>query len=169
MTVETVALDAIDDLETLESLSRREFLPADDEQLVFGEGPENARFMLIGEAPGKEEAKTGHPFVGNSGRLLNKYLEEAGIDKEEGLCHQRAEGETPGQPDAEKVGDERSPALSDPANRAGSTCCHCLSRKHCGDGCPGSKSENYADSRRMERVGQHQNHAYLSSIRRFSR
>lgn len=84
MITEMVALNAIPDLEALEDLCMREFLPAAGENLVFGEGPKNARFMLIGEAPGKEEAKTGRPFVGNSGRLLNKYLKEADIDREEG-------------------------------------------------------------------------------------
>jgi DNA polymerase len=37
--------------------------------------------MLVGEVPGDEEDKTGHPFVGPAGRLLNKALEEAGIDR----------------------------------------------------------------------------------------
>lgn len=58
------------------------FFPAADEKLVFGEGPENASLMIIGEAPGEEEAKSGRPFVGNSGRLLNKYLEEAEIARD---------------------------------------------------------------------------------------
>jgi DNA polymerase len=50
-------------------------------QTVFGEGPNHAELMLIGEVPGDEEDKTGHPFVGPAGRLLNKALEEAGIDR----------------------------------------------------------------------------------------
>jgi uracil-DNA glycosylase family 4 len=82
MTVGTAALDGITDLETLEAVCLRTFFPA-AERVVFGEGPERARLMVIGEAPGEEEAKTGRPFVGNAGRLLNKYLEEAGIQREE--------------------------------------------------------------------------------------
>jgi uracil-DNA glycosylase len=50
-------------------------------QTVFGEGPEAARVMLIGEAPGGEEDEAGHPFVGPAGRLLDKALAEAGIDR----------------------------------------------------------------------------------------
>jgi uracil-DNA glycosylase len=50
-------------------------------QTVFGEGPETARVMLIGEAPGGEEDEAGHPFVGPAGRLLDKALAEAGIDR----------------------------------------------------------------------------------------
>jgi uracil-DNA glycosylase family protein len=50
-------------------------------QTVFGEGPKDAEVMMIGEVPGDEEDQTGHPFVGPAGRLLNKALEEAGIDR----------------------------------------------------------------------------------------
>jgi len=48
---------------------------------VFGEGPERARIMLVGEQPGNEEDLTGHPFVGPAGKLLDRALEEAGIDR----------------------------------------------------------------------------------------
>ena len=82
MTDEKVLLNEVNDLETLKNICMKTFFPAGDEKLVFGEGPENARLMLIGEAPGEEEAKTGRPFVGNSGRLLNKYLEEAEIARD---------------------------------------------------------------------------------------
>ena len=50
---------------------------------VFGEGPVNARVMFVGEAPGREEAEAGHPFVGKAGRQLNELLELAGIDRNE--------------------------------------------------------------------------------------
>lgn len=83
MSAQTVDLETINDLEVLETVCVRSFTPADGEQVVFGEGPKHAKIMLIGEAPGEEEAKTGRPFVGNAGRLLNKYLREAGIDREE--------------------------------------------------------------------------------------
>ena len=46
---------------------------------VFGEGPLMPQLMLIGEAPGREEAAAGHPFVGKAGRQLNELLELAGI------------------------------------------------------------------------------------------
>ena len=48
---------------------------------VPGEGPKDAKIMLIGEAPGAEEDLTGRPFVGRAGRLLNKLLAEAGIER----------------------------------------------------------------------------------------
>jgi uracil-DNA glycosylase len=48
---------------------------------VPGDGELSARIMLIGEAPGKDEDASGHPFVGSSGRFLNKMLEEVGIDR----------------------------------------------------------------------------------------
>lgn len=51
-------------------------------QTVFGEGPEAARVMLIGEAPGDEEDVAGRPFVGPAGRLLDRALAEAGIDRD---------------------------------------------------------------------------------------
>jgi uracil-DNA glycosylase family protein len=52
-------------------------------QTVFGEGPESARVMFVGEQPGNEEDKTGRPFVGPAGRLLDEALAEAGIDRSE--------------------------------------------------------------------------------------
>ncbi|MEU4603563.1 UdgX family uracil-DNA binding protein [Kribbella sp. NPDC023972] len=51
------------------------------ERVVPGEGPARARMMLIGEQPGDVEDKEGHVFVGPAGRLLDKALAEAGIDR----------------------------------------------------------------------------------------
>ena len=50
-------------------------------QTVFGEGPKRAEVMLVGEQPGDAEDVAGHPFVGPAGRLLDKALVEAGIDR----------------------------------------------------------------------------------------
>ncbi len=50
-------------------------------QTVFGEGSSRPRIMLIGEQPGDEEDKQGRPFVGPAGRLLDRLLTEAGIDR----------------------------------------------------------------------------------------
>ena len=50
-------------------------------QTVFGEGPEDAELMLVGEQPGDHEDREGRPFVGPAGRLLDEALEEAGIDR----------------------------------------------------------------------------------------
>jgi DNA polymerase len=50
-------------------------------QTVFGEGSPNARLMLVGEQPGNEEDLTGRPFVGPAGKLLDRALAEARIDR----------------------------------------------------------------------------------------
>jgi uracil-DNA glycosylase len=50
-------------------------------QTVFGEGPEGAVVMLVGEQPGDAEDVAGHPFVGPAGKLLDRCLAEAGIDR----------------------------------------------------------------------------------------
>ncbi|MGA7264011.1 MAG: UdgX family uracil-DNA binding protein, partial [Stellaceae bacterium] len=52
-------------------------------QTVFGEGPERAQVMLVGEQPGDAEDLAGHPFVGPAGRLLDRCLVEAGIDRKQ--------------------------------------------------------------------------------------
>jgi DNA polymerase len=51
-------------------------------QTVFGEGPRQAKVMFVGEQPGDQEDKTGRPFVGPAGKLLDRALDEAGIDRE---------------------------------------------------------------------------------------
>lgn len=50
-------------------------------QTVFGEGPEGAPILFVGEQPGDSEDREGHPFIGPSGRLLDRCLEAAGIDR----------------------------------------------------------------------------------------
>ncbi|HXN56782.1 MAG TPA: UdgX family uracil-DNA binding protein [Myxococcales bacterium] len=50
-------------------------------QTVFGEGPRRADLLFIGEQPGDVEDRQGLPFVGPAGRLLNRALEEAGLDR----------------------------------------------------------------------------------------
>ena len=50
-------------------------------QTVFGEGPENAKIMLLGEQPGDSEDLQGRPFVGPAGQLLDKALLQAGLDR----------------------------------------------------------------------------------------
>jgi DNA polymerase len=50
-------------------------------QTVFGEGAKRAELMLVGEQPGDQEDLAGHPFVGPAGKLLDKALAEAGIDR----------------------------------------------------------------------------------------
>src|SRR3954466_9258198 len=49
-------------------------------QVVPGEGPARARVMMVGEQPGDQEDKQGHPFVGPAGGVLRRALEEVGVD-----------------------------------------------------------------------------------------
>lgn len=51
-------------------------------QTVFGEGPADARAVLVGEQPGDREDLDGRPFTGPAGRLLDKALSDAGIDRD---------------------------------------------------------------------------------------
>lgn len=52
-------------------------------QTVFGEGAKGARLMLLGEQPGDQEDVAGKPFVGPAGKMLDRALEKAGIDRRE--------------------------------------------------------------------------------------
>jgi DNA polymerase len=53
----------------------------DATQAVFGEGSKRARLMLVGEQPGDQEDRQGHPFVGPAGRVLWRCLEASGVDR----------------------------------------------------------------------------------------
>lgn len=54
--------------------------------VVFSDGnPQTAKIVLIGEAPGETEDATGTPFVGRAGKLLNQFLEDAGISRQDDL------------------------------------------------------------------------------------
>jgi len=50
-------------------------------QTVFGDGPESARLVLVGEQPGDREDTAGEPFVGPAGRLLDQAMDAAGVDR----------------------------------------------------------------------------------------
>jgi DNA polymerase len=52
-------------------------------QTVFGEGPTSARVIFVGEQPGDQEDLQGQPFVGPAGKLLDRALEQAGIERED--------------------------------------------------------------------------------------
>jgi uracil-DNA glycosylase family protein len=51
-------------------------------QTVFGEGPKAAPLMLVGEQPGDQEDLAGKPFIGPAGKILDRALEEAGINRD---------------------------------------------------------------------------------------
>jgi DNA polymerase len=50
-------------------------------QVVPGEGPEHAPLMMVGEQPGNDEDLAGHPFVGPAGRMLDRAIAEAGLNR----------------------------------------------------------------------------------------
>jgi uracil-DNA glycosylase family protein len=50
-------------------------------QTVFGAGPADAKMMMVGEQPGDQEDQAGEPFVGPAGRVLDRALADAGIDR----------------------------------------------------------------------------------------
>ncbi len=58
-------------------------MPGRENALVFGEGPLHPKLMLIGEAPGEQETLQGRPFVGKAGKNLDRFLELAGMRREE--------------------------------------------------------------------------------------
>jgi DNA polymerase len=73
-------------LEGLEAIVRKTVLvPIDEERqnAVFGTGSPTADLIIIGEAPGAEEDRTGEPFVGRAGQLLNKILEAVNFQRDE--------------------------------------------------------------------------------------
>ncbi len=50
-------------------------------QAVFGEGPPDARIVMVGEQPGDQEDREGRPFIGPAGKLLDRALADAGVDR----------------------------------------------------------------------------------------
>lgn len=67
------------------SIHKKEFLGGSSNQFVFGVGDPNADLMLIGEAPGEEEDIKGEPFVGRSGKLLNRILAAIDMNRNDGV------------------------------------------------------------------------------------
>lgn len=63
------------------SACRRCAIGCNGTRAVPGEGPEQARLMIVGEQPGDHEEREGRPFVGPAGQLLDEHLERAGLDR----------------------------------------------------------------------------------------
>jgi len=82
-------MDDTSDIRTLpalrdaEATCRRCSLYRNATQAVPGEGPKHARIMLVGEQPGDQEDRQGHPFVGPAGRVLDRAIVDAGIDRKQ--------------------------------------------------------------------------------------
>jgi uracil-DNA glycosylase len=82
------AVDFVPDTRDLDEMAKAAHnckgcdLYLDATQVVFGAGAPNADIVLVGEQPGDQEDKAGIPFVGSAGRLLDKALAAAGIDRD---------------------------------------------------------------------------------------
>lgn len=83
MTVKPEMKVVKDELLNDKNLPLYEFRTKENNFPVIGEGSHTASIMFIGEAPGKNEAKTGRPFVGRAGKILDELLFGAGIPREE--------------------------------------------------------------------------------------
>ena len=74
-------METLEDLRDAEAACRRCPLYGPATQVVPGEGPVSARLMFVGEQPGNDEDLEGRPFVGPAGRVFDRALSEAGIDR----------------------------------------------------------------------------------------
>ncbi len=72
---------SLDDLKALMTAFEGCALSQSARQLVFADGSPQARVMLVGEAPGRDEDEQGRPFVGRSGQLLDRMLAAIGLDR----------------------------------------------------------------------------------------
>ncbi len=73
---------------TLQELERSAQQPHDalaalSDTVVFGEGPEDADWMIVGEAPGEDEDQSGRPFVGRAGQLLDRILDSVDLARDD--------------------------------------------------------------------------------------
>jgi len=76
------AITSLSALRAAEADCRRCPLYQHATQVVPGEGPRNAPLMLVGEQPGDQEDRAGHPFVGPAGKLLDRAIAAAGLDRQ---------------------------------------------------------------------------------------
>jgi uracil-DNA glycosylase family protein len=74
-------VESLSALRAAENECRRCPLYKNATQAVPGQGPRGASMMLVGEQPGDQEDQAGRPFVGPAGRILDRALEEAGIER----------------------------------------------------------------------------------------
>lgn len=82
-TEQIVRIGSLHELETLSAGCPRCRLAEGRRHVVFGEGNPNASVVVVGEAPGGEEDRTGRPFVGPAGRLLDRILLSAGFGRDD--------------------------------------------------------------------------------------
>ena len=101
---EASPLRAMDSLqEIFDWLKGTVLVPIDENRInpVLGDGPEDADLMIVGEAPGADEDKTGEPFVGRAGQLLNKILEAVNLRRDEVYITNILKSRPPGNRDPE--------------------------------------------------------------------
>jgi len=72
-----------DEIRAMEESPLYDYRTENDYLPVIGEGDPEGEIIFIGEAPGREEAETGRPFVGNAGRVLDTLLESIGLERED--------------------------------------------------------------------------------------
>jgi DNA polymerase len=89
------------ELETAVSQCERCALSQGRKQAVFGVGAHDARWLLVGEAPGAEEDRRGEPFVGRAGKLLDAMLEALHVKREEVFITNIVKCRPPGNRDPE--------------------------------------------------------------------
>lgn len=76
-------LEIAEKIKTLEESPLYNYRVENDYKPVIGEGDPDADIMFIGEAPGAQEAKTGRPFVGRAGNLLDSLLDNINLDRDD--------------------------------------------------------------------------------------
>ena len=115
-------------------------------QTVFGEGLVRAWLMLVGEQPGDREDLAGYPFVGPAGAILVRGLAEAGIERRDGLCHQRGqvfqvdrEGKAAHPPEAQRARDRGVHAVARGRARSGEASGAGRPGSNRGAGAPGAR------------------------------
>lgn len=94
-----------DGVRSLEESPLYDYRKENDYLPVIGEGDPDAEVMFIGEAPGREEAETGRPFVGNAGGVLDSLLESIGLEREDVYITNVVKDRPPGNrdPRAEEI------------------------------------------------------------------
>ncbi len=93
-------------------------LRATASRLVFADGNPSARVMFVGEAPGRDEDIEGLPFVGRSGKLLDRMLAAIGLDRTAVYIANIVPWRPPGNRDADAAGNRDLPAVHPAADRA---------------------------------------------------
>lgn len=81
--IKEIAVSNLEDLEKIVSECKKCPLHKTRKNVVFGKGSDTGKLVIIGEAPGAEEDKTGEPFVGRAGQLLTKMLSAIDINRDD--------------------------------------------------------------------------------------